>query len=283
MKIAAVVVTYNRKEKLIINLQHLITQTRPLDRIYIIDNCSTDRTFEFVKDYISNEKNNVAYIRLEENLGGSGGFSYGIKKAYQDGFDFIWGMDDDAYPELDALQKLISSYKNINQISCLWSNCNNDKEFEGPIKKVTNWMFVGFFIPKQIIERVGFPRDDFFIYHDDTEYSYRIIKNGFNIYKVKDSLIIHQDTISQNYIDVNFIGRTIHIFKLPKQDWKFYYYVRNYLLKFSYKDINKYKVIFVKMPVIFVKTILMEPKKLFLFVKAFYHGICDKSGINMKP
>ena len=43
-KIAAVVVTYNRKELLFQCLDALLKQTYPLDAIYIIDNASTDGT-----------------------------------------------------------------------------------------------------------------------------------------------------------------------------------------------------------------------------------------------
>ena len=43
-KIAAVIVTYNRKELLIKSINALLEQTLPLDAIFIIDNKSTDGT-----------------------------------------------------------------------------------------------------------------------------------------------------------------------------------------------------------------------------------------------
>ncbi len=53
--IAAVVVTYNRKELLIECLDALMNQTYPLDGIYIIDNASSDGTPELLleKGYIN--------------------------------------------------------------------------------------------------------------------------------------------------------------------------------------------------------------------------------------
>ena len=45
-KIAAVVVTYNRKDLLGQCLDSLLRQSHPLDALYIIDNHSTDGTYE---------------------------------------------------------------------------------------------------------------------------------------------------------------------------------------------------------------------------------------------
>ncbi len=44
MKVAAVIVTFNRKEMLIRNLECILNQSRTLDKIYVIDNASTDGT-----------------------------------------------------------------------------------------------------------------------------------------------------------------------------------------------------------------------------------------------
>ncbi|RMG35011.1 MAG: glycosyltransferase, partial [Methanobacteriota archaeon] len=42
--IAAVIVTFNRKEMLIRCLEGIFSQTRPVSAIFIIDNASTDGT-----------------------------------------------------------------------------------------------------------------------------------------------------------------------------------------------------------------------------------------------
>ena len=44
-KVVAVVVTYNRKEKLKINLECLLNQSYKIKKIVVIDNCSTDGTY----------------------------------------------------------------------------------------------------------------------------------------------------------------------------------------------------------------------------------------------
>lgn len=114
--IAAVVVTFNRKELLKNNIAALLQQTRLPDKIFIIDNHSTDGTEMLLHDlgYLQNPI--IKYIRLPENTGGAGGFHEGIKAAYEEGCDWIWGMDDDAIPDNYALYEL---YKKVTTIHLL--------------------------------------------------------------------------------------------------------------------------------------------------------------------
>ncbi len=101
MKIAAVVVTYNRINWLKKNIDALLSQTRIPDEIIVVDNASTDGTYDFLKNL-----SKVKFKRLEENIGGAGGFAYGLKCAIDDEADWVWMMDDDALPYKNALEAL---------------------------------------------------------------------------------------------------------------------------------------------------------------------------------
>ena len=88
MKIAAVVVTFNRKEYLVKNIEALLAQVNaPMD-ILIIDNASTDGTEETIRHYM--DAGQILYENTGENLGGAGGFNFGIRRAYEAGYDAIW-------------------------------------------------------------------------------------------------------------------------------------------------------------------------------------------------
>jgi GT2 family glycosyltransferase len=52
----------------------------------------------------------------------------------------------------------------------------------------------GMFLHKKLINNIAYPNEDFFVYTDDTEYSYRVIKNGGKIYAVLNSLLEDIDT-----------------------------------------------------------------------------------------
>ena len=130
-RIAAVVVTYNRKALLIEGLESLLNQSHPLDAIYIIDNCSSDGTYEFLRDRelvgptggqdrgswetvravplpaVPPRQTQIHFVRLPENTGGAGGFHEGMKRAAEAGFDWLWLMDDDLVTASDALEALV--------------------------------------------------------------------------------------------------------------------------------------------------------------------------------
>ena len=83
-KVCAVIVTFNRKELLMRNINSLLKQTYPVD-ILIYDNASTDGTFHYLQENKIIEKTNVKYYLAESNTGGSGGFCYGAQIAVKKG------------------------------------------------------------------------------------------------------------------------------------------------------------------------------------------------------
>jgi rhamnopyranosyl-N-acetylglucosaminyl-diphospho-decaprenol beta-1,3/1,4-galactofuranosyltransferase len=104
--IAAVVVTFNRRALLVECVDALLPQTVPLDQIFIIDNASTDGTEELVRLKGFADHARITYIRMQKNSGGSGGFYEGMRIAFEKNYDWIWVMDDDAEPEVNALETL---------------------------------------------------------------------------------------------------------------------------------------------------------------------------------
>ena len=86
-KIAAVVVTFNRLEKLKKVLSSLEAQTRLPDQLVIVNNAATDGTDSFLKEYAANFKYSdsvqLDIVTLEKNEGGAGGFSAGMRRDEQ--------------------------------------------------------------------------------------------------------------------------------------------------------------------------------------------------------
>lgn len=99
MKILAAIVTYNRSQLLERCVDALRAQTRHPEQILVINNSSTDDTEEMLR------ARGVDFI-TQPNLGGAGGFSRAIAHAVENGFDAVWLMDDDGYPNGEALERL---------------------------------------------------------------------------------------------------------------------------------------------------------------------------------
>ncbi|NOZ25580.1 MAG: glycosyltransferase [Nitrospirae bacterium] len=137
-KVAAVIVTFNRKEALKECIDAVLRQTRRLDAIYIIDNASVDGTPEFLveKGFVDevphpgrepvervktlpssmsgDSSAEIHYVRMHENTGGAGGFYEGIRRSYDAGFDWLWLMDDDGIPAENQLFELLTKSRQKN-------------------------------------------------------------------------------------------------------------------------------------------------------------------------
>ena len=97
--ILAVVVTYNRLALLKRCLEHLHRQSLPPTAIVVVNNSSTDGTEDYLRDA------GIEFI-TQENSGASGGWFTGIEEMLRRNMDHVWLMDDDGFPDLNALNQL---------------------------------------------------------------------------------------------------------------------------------------------------------------------------------
>ncbi len=298
--VCAIVVTYNRKSYLQTCIEALLNgSTRPT-RIYIIDNNSDDGTEEHIKTLFINEleNRNIVYKRLNENTGGAGGFYEGLKIALEDQCcKYFWLMDDDAEPDKEALKFLIDEIKKSGNDKCLVS-ISTDKErnelawgigillnnrtriFEffrdipdNQVLKAPWAPFLGFLISRKIVEHVGLPRREYFIWGDDVEYSSRIWKSGYEINYVKNSVIYHPVL---KKVKTSFLGREIVL--INTDDWKQYYGIRNdvYTLSRQKRFLSMVKRIIFYFLVWRVRG--MNFKTLHYYLKGLWHGLIGRLG-----
>ena len=109
-RIAAIVVTYNRKELLLRCLKKILEQEDVSCDVLVVDNASTDGTKTAVEEI---QDSRVIYRNTGKNLGGAGGFNYGMRWALEAGYEYLWIMDDDTLPEPDALSQLWAAHQRL--------------------------------------------------------------------------------------------------------------------------------------------------------------------------
>lgn len=290
--VAAIVVTYNRKVLLKECLDSLLGQTVLVDAIVIVDNASTDGTAEFLRELGYLENPIIDYLLLPTNTGGAGGFHDGMKRGYDRGFDWLWLMDDDVIVLKDTFGKLLKYIKKFSDSMTVLlcdiidsdEHLSKTEEIEDIIYEVDERYgnFVGYAIPCQIISKIGLPRKDFFIYYDDIEYSYRIIKNNGKLIKVKNSKVVHRDWQHMNNKEViEFFGKKYSYPNNPK--WKIYYLIRNNIILNREYGILNY-IGSVKGHIRFLlRTILLKPSNAVVVGRAIIHGLFGVAGGRMKP
>ena len=285
MQTTALIVTYNRKNLLINCLNSILSQTKQADKIIIVDNASTDGTIELLesKKLLDNPK--LILLKQTENTGGAGGFSAGMKYAFEHGADYIWMMDDDAMPNPDALEKLlvyvtpnhIYGSLAVNGSNTSWTthllplgkNVHMKNEIPD-LSEVQSLPFLGFLTSKEIYKNIGLPDESYFIAADDTEYCMRAQKAGYKIYICGQSQIEHPK--SERYV-VNIFSKKINCLKLVP--WKRYYDTRNRI--FIAKSYYGFKLYTQTIPSLVLRLLaaLINESDRTAQMKAFFVGLYD--------
>lgn len=213
MRVAALVVTFNRRDLLLKTLSALEAQSYPVDRIFVVDNASTDDTWDMLQSYRARVP--MTLMRLPENTGGAGGFYHAMNAAYNGGYDAFWIMDDDTVPREQALEKLVESMEDAATLRkgkmpsfagslVLWTNGEAAKmnypraawDWITPLAHGKTWTnlectsFVSCLVTRDAVERCGLPYPEYFIWFDDAEYTYRLSKWRTGIF-VPDSIADH--------------------------------------------------------------------------------------------
>ena len=224
-KVIAVVVSYNRHALLVECIEALRSQTRKPDAILVVNNGSVDYTTVWL------DKQSDIFQVYQDNMGSAGGYNTGIDWAFKNGYGWIWCMDDDGYPESDALEVLFENQGHETALlNCAVINKEDKRSF---VWETKDYKFIdevpehvidgichpfnGTLIHRSIIAKVGLPKSNLFYWGEETEYFYRIV----NKYKIPAKTITH--SIHYHPAPVNTYRKEWEY----KSSWKMYFYVRN--------------------------------------------------------
>lgn len=299
--LAAVIVTYNRKALLGNNIRMLLKQTQPFDRIFIVDNCSTDGTDEYLAERGWMNEGPFVYVRTASNIGGAGGFYTGTKAAFDAGADWIVLMDDDGAPaDEHTVARLLRAAEHfhgknpklfvnalVQQVDLLSFKMGSKYTVTQALEAAENGLlegeanpFNGTLVSRELVAEIGYPNPDFFIKGDEVNYKHRALDTGARVVTVVDSRYIHPrpDTYEKMVL-----GKKVPFF--VEAPWKEYYAARNFT--YMYKQKGQYKAIafelvFVKLLAIFT----MKCKK-WATLRMLFRGVRDgwqgKLGATVKP
>ncbi|MBZ4487084.1 glycosyltransferase family 2 protein [Microbacterium sp. cx-55] len=236
---AAVVVTFNRLEKLKAVIESVRAQIEPVETLILIDNASTDGTREYLATL--RDQDGIDVVTMPRNVGGAGGFAEGMRRGYGTGADFVWIMDDDCYPESTALAELTRGFADaVDELGPdVPFACSVVKFTDGTICEMNNpvptwdWgrllvkgqrnvmvttcSFVSVLVPRWAIAEYGLPYAEYFIWFDDREYTLRLTRRCPGV-QVLDSVVIH-DMGENRGVNFGMVD--------PASVWKFEHGVRN--------------------------------------------------------
>lgn len=215
-KTSVIIVTYNAMKWAERCFSSLRTSAVPLS-VIVVDNGSTDGTQHYIQEHFPE----VQLIQSPENLGFGKANNIGIEKAYKDGADFFYLMNQDAWIFPDAVEKLLEVYEkylNKEEIGILspmhldGSEQKLDLHFENYLgkyakinrlisdlflEKLQSYYEIDFvnaahwFLPRKTIETVGGFNPFYFHYGEDYDYINRVKFRNKKILVCPQSCAVH--------------------------------------------------------------------------------------------
>jgi len=302
--VASVTITYNGKNLLAKHMRALLSQTRPLDEIVIVDNGSSDGTSE----YLAQEFPQVKVLRLDVNVGAAGAWEAGIKyAAFERGHTWIWSFDDDSEPAKRALELLLfggggaASDSSIGVLAPVPVHPASGLKYKPllttpqgirqPTDEMMNQavLFVdmvitsGCLIRGEVARKIGLPIGGFYMDYFDYEYVYRARRAGYQVAMISECTMAHK--VGSTRTVTVFGSRRMWIQQPP---WREYYIGRNLIymvwhlnrsiimLKFAFQVLSRHAVM----------TVLVGENRFASLLKTG-QGICDgfrgKLGIRFRP
>jgi len=267
LKVACVIVAYNNGDNIGKLLDSLLTQSKPIDEVIVIDNASSDDTATVVKG----KSPQVTLLANATNTGVGGGYAQGMDYAYQKGYEWIWLLDGDSLPQASALEELAKAFPSLKPVhpkigilaSCPVSPLTNER-YDGCLWRgrfvalprelatsqepflIDSTISSGCLVSRRVVKDVGLPRADFFMDFVDHEYNLRVRRNGYEIMFIPASIIYHE--IGESRVIKSQIIRAIARLATRgplgvEAPWRQYYMVRNQIYTF-WHEFRNYKALF---------------------------------------
>lgn len=285
-KVAAIIVSYNPDSNLFDSINLLLNQ---VEKVIIVDNGSKEKYVKYIKS-INEDK--IEIILNKENLGIATALNIGVRKALENGYEWILTMDQDSKASPDMVKKMFNVYNSINReerkdILSIFPNFvderiqsieenSNMNSYEYVDADITS----GNLLRKEVFEKVGFFDDSLFIDLVDTDFCMRLNEKGIKMIKIRDAVLYHSLGESKTIRGILGSFNTSNHSALRR-----YYMTRNrFYIWEKYKGLNSFtlnrdKKLFKKE---FVKIILGEKDKVNK-IKMVLRGYKDyKKGIKGK-
>jgi hypothetical protein len=213
-KVSIIILNYNGKGVLGACLSSVFAVDYPNLEVILVDNNSKDGSFEEAKTNFSK----AVFIKNKENLGFAAGNNAGIQFALEKMADYVLLLNYDTEVERDFVTRLIDVAESDDGIGVL-----SPLIFEGRTKRVwfsggkINWFrmkilheknpgkrnlksypteFISgcsMMVKNKVFEKIGLLDEDFFLYCEDADFSYRAKKAGFKRMIVPQSIVYHYE------------------------------------------------------------------------------------------
>lgn len=256
-KIAIVYLSYHSEPYMDDVVSALKKLTYPKDRLefVIVDNPhpehgSSVRYFEEnVMSLSGNEIPHVTLLPQKENTGFARGNNIGAEWALEHGFDYVYFHNNDGFFATNALEPLIEAFEADEKVGAtqsllllhpetdLLNSAGNSFNYLGfgfcseyrtkvadlhlpASKEIAYASGAALMVRTDLIKQYGAWDKDFFLYHEDLEWSFRLRTLGYKVILVRDSVFYHKYQFSRSitkfyWMERNRYGTMLMYFRWP--------------------------------------------------------------------
>jgi GT2 family glycosyltransferase len=191
----------------------------------------------------------ITLLPQSENLGFSAGNNAGIQWALDNNFDYVYLHNGDGFVAANFLEPLVEVMEKDKQVGAVQSLlmlypetdllnssgnsfhylglgfCNNLRVKRDTLKleKIYETSYASgaaILMRADLLKQYGLWDGDFFMYHEDIEYCFRLKMAGYKVMVASDSLFYHKYSFGRNkikfyYIERNRFGLMLMFFKWP--------------------------------------------------------------------
>jgi GT2 family glycosyltransferase len=261
-RVLAVVLTHNAPDAVGRCLAAIDAQTRPPERILVVDNASS------VLVSAGSERVPTEVLRIEQNWGPAGGHGAGLARFLTSTFDLAWVMDDDCIPEVDCLARLLAAHGVPQFDGIVFPFWIDSETGEGMF--LPAWC--GFLIDRATVECLGIPRAEFVWWAEDTEYlQWRVHRAGVRVKYERGARVEHRR--------VRWLS--------TRPVWKIYYEVRNtifFRLYVQRRPFTRFRRMFRSLIKLLGQIVTREDQKiakLAAYARGFFDGVTRRLGLRM--
>lgn len=209
--VSVIIVNWNAGKFLMRCLHDLELQTVKPDRVYVVDNASSDHSADIAESIAS-----TTLLRMRQNLGFAAGNNAAIDQCDT---DFVVLLNPDAFPCRDWLQQLLdaaAAYPDVAAFGCRQLADHDHhildgigdtykisgrvwRERHGRVERPQDLQAKEIFSPcaaaalyrRQVLIDIGGFDEDFFCYVEDVDLGFRLRLNGHKAMYVPKAVVLH--------------------------------------------------------------------------------------------
>lgn len=253
-KVEVVVLNWNGWRDTLVCLESLQRLSYPNFGLIVVDNGSTDGS----QDEIEARFPAIKVLQTGSNLGFGGGCNAGIRRALEQGADYVWLINSDTTVDADALTELVRVGDEQAEVGAvgsvlyeadqpeqiqlwgggkvrLWTGVSRHQTCPAQLDFVSG---ASMLLRRQALEQIGFFDDrTFFMYWEDSDLGFRLRRAGWQLAVAEKSRVWHKLSASlgkgSRQLDVYFTQSGVRFLRryAPLASVSVFFMVTRMLLK----------------------------------------------------